>query len=149
MPLKTLMCRCSLMEKLVDCLDPNRGNDWFPLPFLQTMQCIGMWHPASWLKFPEAVLSINKKPDHFPKRTRHADIPCVTASCHVRVRLAFFSLALEPRKGKHKLLRKKAKAKPTQTNQLTNQKPPQKHPKKPKHEKKPQEEKRKKFIKKS
>lgn len=116
MLLKTLMCRYSLMEKLVDCLDPNRGNDWFPLPFLQAMQCIGMQHPASWLQFPETGLSINKKPDHFLKRTRHTDVPCVTASCHVRVRLDSFSSALEPNEGKHKNLREKAKA-----NQPTNQ----------------------------
>lgn len=116
------MCTYSLMEKLVDCLDPNRGNDWFPLPFLQTVQGIGMQHPASWLKFPETVLSINKKPGHFLKRARHADVPCVTASHHVRVRFDSFSLALEPRKGKHRNLRKKAK--PNQTNQNFSAKPP-------------------------
>lgn len=126
MLLKTVMCRYSLMEKLVDCLDPNRGNDWFPLPFLQAMQCIGMQHPASWLQFPETGLSINKKPDHFLKRTRHADVPCVTASCHVRVRLDSFSSALEPNEGKHKNLREKAKA-----NQPTNQKSSTKTTQKP------------------
>lgn len=46
-------------------LDPNRGNDWFPLPFLQTLQCTGMQHPASWLKFPETAHYINKKIDDF------------------------------------------------------------------------------------